>query len=303
MTTPRLSDAATRYVDDVAAHLGPLPAADRRAALADLRDLLAEGMEPAELGPAEEYAAALGASDAEPSETLGHVLGVPVDVRAPTNARVRSRIFDPSDSRIVVPRVLGAGWRLNYGAIAVRLGLIRPDDYDEEVLNHIPAGVNAVTRALPWIVVGKTAFWAAVAWRTGEKVPSNWDVAGRVAGWSDRRAVLPALVAVATGAAWWSTRADASAGDRLVRQALATSTGAATTAMAVITAWTALHPDERHPEVAVAAIAPWVVTGAMLVFPVRAGLRALAAEPSLSRTSPLPQSPTPQSPTPQKDQS
>ena len=58
--TPRLSDAATRYVDDVAAHLGSLPAAERRAALGDLRELLTEGVDPEDLGPAEDYAAALG---------------------------------------------------------------------------------------------------------------------------------------------------------------------------------------------------------------------------------------------------
>lgn len=279
--TARLTGPDASYIADVAAHLGPLPAPERRAALADLRDLLAGGMDPDELGPAEDYAAALGGKpEGEPAETLGHVLGVPVDVRAPTSARVRSRIFDPADSRIVVPRVLGAGWRLNYGALAVRLGLLRPDDYDEEVLAHIPDQVTRVTRALPWIVVAKTAIWAAVAWRTGEKVPSKWDVAGRVTGWSDRRVVLPALAAIATGAACWSTRADASVGDRLVRQALATSTGATTAAIAVITAWTAQHPEERHPEVAAVAIAPWLVTGATLVLPVRAGLRALPAHSS-----------------------
>jgi len=142
--TPRLSDAATRYVDDVAAHLGSLPAAERRAALGDLRDLLTEGVDPDDLGPAEDYAAALGARRGqEPSETLGRVLGMPVDVRGTTDPHVRSRVFDPSDPRMVVPRVLGAGWRLNYGAVAVRLGLLRPDDYDDEVLAHIPRGRRA----------------------------------------------------------------------------------------------------------------------------------------------------------------
>lgn len=278
-------DAATSYLDDVAAHLGALPAADRRAALADLHDLLAEGVDPADLGPAADYAAALGNSaEAEPAETLGHVLGLPLDIRGTTDSRVRSRIFDPSDPRLLVPRVLGAGWRLNYGALAVRLGLLRPDDYDEEVLAHIPAGVARVTRAMPWIVAAKTVTWAAVAWRTGERVPSNWDVSGRVTGWSDRRIVLPALVAIATGAAAWGSRAT-TADDRLVRQALATSAGATTTAIALLTAWTAGRPDEPHREVAAAVLAPLGVTAAMLICPVRAGLRALTAEP-------LPQSPS-----------
>jgi len=285
--TPRLSDAATRYVDDVAAHLGSLPAAERRAALGDLRELLTEGVDPEDLGPAEDYAAALGVRREQgTSETLGHVLGLPVDVRGTTDPHVRSRVFDPSDPRMVVPRVLGAGWRLNYGAVAVRLGLLRPDDYDDEVLAHIPADVARLTRAMPWIVAAKTAVWAAVAWRTGREVPSNWDLSGRVSGWSDRRAVLPALVAIAAGSAAWASLA-AAPDDRLVRQALATSAGSTTTTIALLTAWTSKRPDEPHPAVAAAVLAPLATTAAMLICPVRAGLRALppAATTPTTRTT------------------
>lgn len=275
MTTPN----STPYINDVAAHLTDLPTAARRAALADLRDLLAEGVTPADLGPAEQYATELRASlGAEPAETLGRVLGLPVDVRAPTSARVRSRVFDPTDSRILVPRILGAGWRLNYGALAVRLGLLRPDDVDDDVLAHVPPAVRRVTRAIPWVTAAKTAFWAAAAWRTGPRVPSHWDVAGRVDGWSDRRLILPALTAFATGAAWWGTRTDPD--DPLVRPALAASAGATTTAIAVLTTWTARRPTRPHPEVAMVAIAPLATTAVMLIWPVRAGLRALAREAS-----------------------
>ena len=295
--TPPLTGAASRYLDDVAAHLGTLPAAERRAALADLRDLLTEGVNPDDLGPAEDYATALGARrDQEPSETLGRVLGMPVDVRGTTDPHVRSRVFDPSDPRMVVPRVLGAGWRLNYGAVAVRLGLLRPDDYDDEVLAHIPADVARLTRAMPWIVAAKTAVWATVAWRTGREVPSNWDLSGRVSGWSDRRVVLPALVAIAAGAAVWGSRATAP-DDRLVRQALATSAGSTTTTIALLTAWTAGRPDEPHPAVAAAVLAPLATTAAMLICPVRAGLRALPpasatpANPAASATPATPSSP------------
>ena len=285
--TPRLSDAATRYVDDVAAHLGSLPAAERRAALGDLRELLTEGVDPEDLGPAEDYAAALGVRREQgTSETLGHVLGLPVDVRGTTDPHVRSRVFDPSDPRMFVPRVLGAGWRLNYGALAVRLGLLRPDDYDDELLAHIPPGVARLTRAMPWIVAAKTAVWAAVAWRTGREVPSNWDLSGRVSGWSDRRAVLPALVAIAAGSAAWASLA-AAPDDRLVRQALATSAGSTTTTIALLTAWTSKRPDEPHPAVAAAVLAPLATTAAMLICPVRAGLRALppAATTPTTRTT------------------
>ncbi len=278
--TPRPTDAATRYADDVAAHLGPLPAAERRAVLADLRDLLTEGVDPADLGPAEEHAAALAASAAMPDreESLGRVLGLPVDVRAATHREVRSRIFDPSDDRLFVPRLLGAGWTVNHGALAVRLGLLRPDDLDEEVLAHIPASVERITRAIPWVAAAKTAIWAAIAWRTGTRVPTHWDATGQVDGWGDRRTALLPLVAVGAGAAWWGTRETPDAVDRLVRRALGASTASMTTAVALLTALSAHRPDQRHPEAVLVALAPLAMSTAMLTGPVRAGLRNLHSD-------------------------
>jgi len=276
------------YVDDVAAHLRGLPRTTRRAALSDLRDLLAEGVTPAELGPAEEYAAALRAALAAGADATsgssrahrpqGHVFGLPVDVRGATHAEVRSRAFDPSDPRVLVPRIMGAGWRLNYGAVAVRLGLIRPDDVDDEVLAAIPRHVRTAGRAIPVITFAKTAFWVAAAWRSGTRVPSSWDVAGRVSAWTDRRAGLLPLLAIAGGAAWWGTRtAGLTQEDRLVRNALAASAGATTTAIAVLTTRTMRAPHSAHPEAALIAVVPVATAATMLICPVRAGLRALGA--------------------------
>lgn len=76
----------------------------------------------------------------------GRLLGVPYDLRPPTGDRVASRWWDPSNPHLLVPRVWGAGWDLNFGALAVRLGLIRPDDED------VPFGeVPARWMALAWI--------------------------------------------------------------------------------------------------------------------------------------------------------
>lgn len=38
---------------------------------------------------------------------------IPYDFRRPTLARIKERIWNPEDERIVVPRVFGAGWTLN----------------------------------------------------------------------------------------------------------------------------------------------------------------------------------------------
>ena len=47
-------------------------------------------------------------------ESHGKALGViPYDLRRPTLARMKERFWNPDETRIVVPRVFGAGWTLN----------------------------------------------------------------------------------------------------------------------------------------------------------------------------------------------
>jgi hypothetical protein len=41
--------------------------------------------------------------------------GIPYDLRPPTLARVRERLWNPSDRRVVVPTVFGVGWTVNLG--------------------------------------------------------------------------------------------------------------------------------------------------------------------------------------------
>ena len=42
---------------------------------------------------------------------------IPYDLRRPTLARVRQRLWTPSDRRIVVPTVFGVGWTINAGRL------------------------------------------------------------------------------------------------------------------------------------------------------------------------------------------
>lgn len=47
-------------------------------------------------------------------ERKGELFGLmPYDVRTPTWQRVRERMWNPEEERIIVPRVFGAGWTLN----------------------------------------------------------------------------------------------------------------------------------------------------------------------------------------------
>jgi hypothetical protein len=43
----------------------------------------------------------------------GTILGMPYDWRRPTIARARSRLWNPDEPRLFVPRVFGIGWDIN----------------------------------------------------------------------------------------------------------------------------------------------------------------------------------------------
>lgn len=48
----------------------------------------------------------------------GRVAGfIPYDFRRPTGTRLRERLWNPRDPRLVVPSVFGVGWTLNAGRL------------------------------------------------------------------------------------------------------------------------------------------------------------------------------------------
>jgi Family of unknown function (DUF5808) len=48
---------------------------------------------------------------------------VPYDLRPPTVARARERLWSPENPHLVVPQVFGVGWTLNLGRL---VSLVRP---------------------------------------------------------------------------------------------------------------------------------------------------------------------------------
>jgi hypothetical protein len=42
---------------------------------------------------------------------------IPYDLRRPTVARVRQRLWNPADRRVLVPTVFGVGWTVNLGRL------------------------------------------------------------------------------------------------------------------------------------------------------------------------------------------
>ena len=48
----------------------------------------------------------------------GRIAGrIPYDLRQPTLARARKRLWNPADRRILVPTVFGVGWTVNFGRL------------------------------------------------------------------------------------------------------------------------------------------------------------------------------------------
>jgi hypothetical protein len=50
----------------------------------------------------------------------GTFLGVPYDLRRPTVARTKSRLWNPNESRLFVPKVFGWGWDVNFARLLGR---------------------------------------------------------------------------------------------------------------------------------------------------------------------------------------
>lgn len=117
------------YIAEVQRHL-KLRGPARSQALADLRELLEAGLEP---GRAADYAANLDAQFGTDQDAFTRLTGIPNSFGRGLGRRL-SGTFNPADERLLVPKVLGAGWSVNMGAVAVKLGLLRPDDVDDEVL-------------------------------------------------------------------------------------------------------------------------------------------------------------------------
>lgn len=218
-----MTDPTHGYVADVAHHLRARGAV-RRQALADLEAALREAGPGAgeDFGPAEAYAAAVDAElgTGRPFRTL---LGIPNSLAPGMLARMAAT-FDPADGRIVVPHVLGIGWAINAGAVAVRLGLLNPDDLDDELLADAVDGPGRAVRVGAWLVVGAAAL--ATAYATGRRRRSG--LPARKIGEEAAGAAL--VVGLSAGLAALGGRPDTPPGQRLVAPAYATLFAAAVAA-------------------------------------------------------------------------
>lgn len=241
--SPAARAAAARWLDGSLAGVEPeLADALRDELELVLCDALGPDATPADVSRVADAVGPLSDLDAATDPRVGTFAGMPYDVRPPTAERLRSRLWNPTDERIFVPRSFGAGWEVNFGALFVRLGVLEPDAEDEP-FEHAPERAFHVAAALPVALTGAVILHYAVRGRTlPARLPDHWGVSGRADAWVSRRraAVTDLAVALAAGSA--AVAASGSTGRRPARAAvLAGATGAATGAAAV-TIWRSV-PD------------------------------------------------------------
>lgn len=239
----RLDAAAESYLDAIARELASadLPERQRGELLANVRELLTAGASPAAVGAAEDvvsaYAEAADGAD---------------------GAR------DPGGSNLA------------WGGIAARLGLLRPDDVDEDVLAAIPDSTMAVVRWLPAGFAAASLAAAEAIRRRRIRVPLRASLAGRI-----KSSASPAWGAalIAVPAAALGSVSVVPAADRmtlLTRSARIASLNAGILASALL-GFTQRDGRVRPSAFLALTAASVCVEGAVLLLATKAGLRRVAA--------------------------
>lgn len=247
------------WLENLDAALSSLSKNDRTRILHDVREIAAEHQDARLdeiLGDPASYASQamdVFASDPDSAAFQAKLGPAPVEFRGATSPLVRSRIWDPNNPAILTSHLFGIGWSVNLGAVAVKLRLLRPDDYDDVTIAAIPPVVTSVSRAIPTIAAVTTIGLNVGQLARGQKT-------------SVSRKVLNTTLACTAIA--WNHRAEPNSEDALIRNALASG--------ATIVALTDTAATARNAKPGLAA----AFTAAMIVFlqlllPVRAGLNQL----------------------------
>lgn len=132
------------------------------------------------------------------SAGTGRFLGVPYDVRiARSSGRYASRSWNPLDRRVVVPKAVGIGWTINFGALAVRTHLVSPDDEDIP-FGAVPPRILVATLAAPFAALAAFVVLAALSWADlPAQVPIHWGISGHADGYGSRGTYLVFLSVLA----------------------------------------------------------------------------------------------------------
>lgn len=144
------------------------------------------------------------APEQDRTRLAGTVLGMPYELRVPTSERIAGRWWNPLDPHIFVPRIFGVGWDINFGAVAVRLGIVRPDDEDEPFA-RVPEGWLFAAGMVPVAIAATVVVLVAAYWtELPASLPAQWGTDGvptqlwPKAGWTTFVLVMSVVPALAS---------------------------------------------------------------------------------------------------------
>ncbi|MFV0405587.1 MAG: DUF1648 domain-containing protein [Propioniciclava sp.] len=283
--TPQARDAAVRWLDGALARLDPELRTDVRdeltGALCTNVDATATPPEVVavldDLGPLTDPGypdPGHPGCDQAQDPWVGSFAGIPYDWRRPSTARIKDRLWDPTNEHLIVPGAFGAGWDLNFAALAIRLGIIEPDAEDVP-FTQTPAAAFAAAKVLPvGLAAAVIAHYLVRRRELPSQLPHHWAWDGTPDRWVGKRVAAVTDVGLAIGAAgaaiaWGRPTATgpSHAG------ALATSAAVATAA-AGVTVWRSATPGARWWAGPALALGVVGAAGATLLGLALAGRRA-----------------------------
>ena len=182
------------------------------------------------------------------------------------------------DPRILQPHLLGFGWSINWAAVATKLGIVRPDDIDGEVISEIPARTLQATAFLPAAVTVAHGVALAMSWKQlPSEVHTKWKLNGEAVQKTAPKETLLLPFVVSTVGAGFSAASLLKADDREDTLRVASlgalaSTIAPSQLIGVLTEENSkTNPALVQAGVAVASVA---ASAACLALPLFAGLKA-----------------------------
>ena len=254
------------YVNQVDRHLR-LRGKARKEALDDLRDALSDALDAIDdaialTGSPEDYASALNDQFGADGPRFATILCVPNSFTRGIGRRLAGT-FDPSNPHLIIPRVFGLGWTVNMGAVAVRLGLLNPDDVDDEILadaaRHL--GASQLAAAVPIVLAAAATTQFARRRHHAEQVTGKSQTANLAS------AVV--INAVCAGLLIASTDREIAAAQRITMPSAA---AALATVAAGASAQSAVRPGKNA--IVVAATALMLPVNLLLSYlPIRAALK------------------------------
>ena len=153
--------------------------------------------------------------------------------RLPSWSRFAETLWDPRNPKVMVPNVFGLGWTVNFGAIAVKAGLIEPDAEDVPFAN-VPASAFRGAAVVPTALAAAVVLHYLARWdELPEHLPSHWAWDGTPDRFQSKGAAAATdlgITVLAAAAAWLGRRGPRGAG-------IAAATAVAGVAAAATTVW------------------------------------------------------------------